>query len=77
MNIAHTFHNHHDAHQFFPSGGWDWSDPPTYAGGRPVTGAGQRAGWGFRILPSLEADDVWRVGPAMTDLDQVISGTDC
>jgi prepilin-type N-terminal cleavage/methylation domain-containing protein len=69
--VALAFHNHHDTHQFFPSGGWDWSDPPTYAGGRPVTGAGQRAGWGFQVLPFIEADNAWRGGPATTDLDRV------
>jgi prepilin-type N-terminal cleavage/methylation domain-containing protein/prepilin-type processing-associated H-X9-DG protein len=69
--IALAFHNHHDAHQAFPSGGWDWSDPPTYAGGQPVAGAGQRAGWGFQILPYMEADAVWRGGQGATDLDRI------
>jgi prepilin-type N-terminal cleavage/methylation domain-containing protein/prepilin-type processing-associated H-X9-DG protein len=61
MGIA--FHLHHDQYQFFPSGGWDWSYPPNYASpGQPAIGSDQQAGWGFQILPYLEADNVWRAG---------------
>src|SRR5437588_10618672 len=35
------FHNHHDVHQAFPSGGWDWWTPPTYVNGQPAVGAAQ------------------------------------
>src|SRR6266576_2388125 len=28
--IGLAFYQHHDALQFFPSGGWDWSTPPNY-----------------------------------------------
>jgi prepilin-type N-terminal cleavage/methylation domain-containing protein/prepilin-type processing-associated H-X9-DG protein len=69
--IALAFHNHHDTFQVFPSGGWDWSDPPTYSNGQPVTGPGQKAGWGFQILPYIEADAIWRGGQAATDLDRI------
>ncbi len=61
--IGLAFQNHHAAHQSFPSGGWDWFYPPTYEQGRPVTGSQQRAGWGFQILPYLEAQTVWNAGP--------------
>jgi prepilin-type N-terminal cleavage/methylation domain-containing protein/prepilin-type processing-associated H-X9-DG protein len=61
--IGLAFHNHHDAYQFFPTGGWDWDQPPTYVGGSPVVGAQQRAGWGFQVLPFIEAENTWKAGP--------------
>jgi prepilin-type N-terminal cleavage/methylation domain-containing protein len=60
--IGLAFHLHHDVNRILPSGGWDWDLPPTYSGGQPVTGSRQRAGWGFQILPHLEAANVWRAG---------------
>jgi prepilin-type N-terminal cleavage/methylation domain-containing protein len=61
--IGLAFQNHHSAHQFFPSAGWDWFYPPTYKGGMPVTGSEQKASWGFQILPYVEAQTVWNAGP--------------
>src|SRR5947199_2629065 len=61
--IALAFHNHHTAHGFFPSGGWDWWSPPNYVSGRPLTGAQQQAGWAFQVLPYLEGDNVANAGP--------------
>ena len=63
--IGLAFHNHHDAHQHFPSGGWDWFAAPTYVSGQPATGAQQRAGWGFQLLPYLEAANTWNAGPVV------------
>jgi prepilin-type N-terminal cleavage/methylation domain-containing protein/prepilin-type processing-associated H-X9-DG protein len=63
--LALAFHSHHDAHKFFPSGGWDWSTPPTYVNGVPAVGSQQQAGWGFQILPVIEADNVWKAGPVV------------
>ncbi|NUQ64865.1 MAG: DUF1559 domain-containing protein [Pirellulales bacterium] len=60
--IALGFHNFHDSHGFLPSGGWDWDAQPTYQGGKPVVGADQKAGWGFQILPYLEAGNVSDAG---------------
>ena len=60
--IGIAFHNHHSQHHFFPSGGWDWYTPPTYVGGIPAVGAEQQAGWGFQILPYLEAEATWMAG---------------
>src|SRR3982751_2857622 len=57
--IGLAFHNHHATYESFPSGGWDWDQPPTYVDGSPATGSVQRAGWGFQILPFMEADAVW------------------
>jgi len=61
--IALGFHLHHDVHGFFPSGGWAWDAPPTYTGTQPVIGPEQRAGWGFQVLPYLEAGHVSDAGP--------------
>jgi prepilin-type N-terminal cleavage/methylation domain-containing protein len=60
--IALSFHLHHDTALAFPTGGWEWWTPPTYVNGSPATGKEQRAGWGFQILPYIEADAVWRAG---------------
>jgi prepilin-type N-terminal cleavage/methylation domain-containing protein/prepilin-type processing-associated H-X9-DG protein len=57
-----AFHNHHDQYGYFPSGGWDWFYPPTYVGGAPEVGERQQAGWGFQVLPFVEADSTWRAG---------------
>ena len=58
-----AFHNHHDAHQHFPTGGWDWDQPPTYVSGQPMVGPAQRAGWAFQVLPYVEAENTWKAGP--------------
>jgi prepilin-type N-terminal cleavage/methylation domain-containing protein/prepilin-type processing-associated H-X9-DG protein len=65
--IGLAFHNHHDQFGFFPTGGWYSYTPPTYQGGAPATGEEQQAGWGFQILPFVEADNTWRGGQATTD----------
>jgi prepilin-type N-terminal cleavage/methylation domain-containing protein/prepilin-type processing-associated H-X9-DG protein len=62
--IGLAFQHHHDQHRFFPSGGWEWWTPPAYQNGQPLVGAQQSAGWGFQILPFLEATDVWKAGAA-------------
>jgi prepilin-type N-terminal cleavage/methylation domain-containing protein/prepilin-type processing-associated H-X9-DG protein len=67
-----AFHNHHDQNQFFPTGGWDWSTPPTYANGVPLVGADQQAGWGFQILPFIEQTPLWNGGSATTDFDRAL-----
>jgi prepilin-type N-terminal cleavage/methylation domain-containing protein/prepilin-type processing-associated H-X9-DG protein len=70
--IGLAFHNHHSTHNYFPTGGWNWNSVPTYVGGQPVIGAPQNAGWGFQVLPFLEADNVWRGGQASNDLGRVL-----
>jgi prepilin-type processing-associated H-X9-DG protein len=67
-----AFHNHHDANQYFPTGGWQWYTPPTYVNGSPAVGAQQQAGWGFQILPYIEADNVWRGGSATDDRGRIL-----
>jgi prepilin-type N-terminal cleavage/methylation domain-containing protein/prepilin-type processing-associated H-X9-DG protein len=68
--IGLAFHTHHDTLRYFPTGGWDWYWPPTYVNGQPAVGADQRAGWGFQILPYLEAGSAWRGGGGVTELDR-------
>jgi prepilin-type N-terminal cleavage/methylation domain-containing protein len=60
--IGIAFHHHHNEHQYFPTGGWDWTTPPTYVNGAPAVGADQQAGWGFQILPFLEQTNAWNGG---------------
>jgi prepilin-type N-terminal cleavage/methylation domain-containing protein/prepilin-type processing-associated H-X9-DG protein len=70
--IGLAFHNHHDAMQTFPSGGWDWNAPPTYLNGQPAVGAQQKASWAFQLLPYLEGDNAWRGGQATTDTARIL-----
>src|SRR5215213_7437518 len=54
-------HNHHDQVGFLPNGGQGWWFAPDYVGvGTPAAGRGQRAGWGFQILPYVEQDNLYR-----------------
>jgi prepilin-type N-terminal cleavage/methylation domain-containing protein len=62
MGLA--FHNHHGTLGYFPTGGWLGLTPPNYvSAGVPAVGDAQQAGWGFQILPYIEADNVWKAGP--------------
>jgi hypothetical protein len=70
--LALGIHNHHDQYQFFPTGGWDWTTPPTYVNGVPAIGADQQAGWGFQILPFIEQTAIWKGGSATTDADRAL-----
>jgi prepilin-type N-terminal cleavage/methylation domain-containing protein len=70
--LSLAFHMHHDSLQFFPTGGWDWQTPPTYAGGAPATGRAQQAGWGFQVLPYIEQAAVWNGNGAATDNDKAL-----
>src|SRR5262249_27505740 len=70
--IGLAFHNHHDQHSYFPAGGWEWTDPPTYVNGSPAVGQAQHAGWGFQILPFLEGDNAWHGGQATTDAGRAL-----
>ncbi len=68
--IGRAFLLHHDTYKFFPTAGGDWSTPPTYVNGLPALGTAQGAGWGFQILPFLEAENVWKGEGATTDADR-------
>jgi prepilin-type processing-associated H-X9-DG protein len=70
--IGLAFHNLHDQLESFPTGGWDWWSTPAYDSGRPLAGEFQKAGWGFQILPYVEAENVWKGGgPDAGDLDRI------
>ena len=56
--ITLAFHLHHDSHGFFPSGGWDWFRPPNVGIGKD-----QHAGWGYQILPYIEANSIYESDP--------------
>lgn len=60
--IGLAFQLHHDSLKSFPTGGWFHWSPPLYAGGAPLTGRDQGAGWGFQILPYCEGDTVSKAG---------------
>jgi prepilin-type processing-associated H-X9-DG protein len=68
-----AFHNHHDHFRYFPSGGWYDYTAPNYIQGQPAIGANQYAGWGFQILPFIEAENVWRGGLATNDVDRALA----
>jgi|SRR5262245_28621376 len=65
--LALAFHAHHNTHKFLPTAGTDWGTPPTFVNGVPAVGEHQGAGWGYQILPYLEAENIWRGGDAATD----------
>lgn len=70
--LALAFHSHHAAHSMFPSGGRDWTYHMTYINGRPALPPKQNGGWGFQILPYIEAEAVYLGGSATTDVDRSI-----
>src|SRR5947209_6777289 len=67
-----AFQNHHDQFGYFPTGGWNWYTPPNYLDGVPAVGQQQQAGWGFQILPFIEAGNTWRVGSATNDTGRIL-----
>jgi prepilin-type N-terminal cleavage/methylation domain-containing protein/prepilin-type processing-associated H-X9-DG protein len=71
--IGLAFHHHHDTLGYFPTGGWYSYSPPTYINGSPAVGAQQQAGWGFQILPYIEAGNTWRGGQASTDVLRAVT----
>lgn len=71
--LALGFHNHHSAHNLFPSaGGPSWDVHMTFTNGRPAVAPRQQGGWGFQILPYIEQEAVWTGGAATTDIDRSI-----
>lgn len=66
--------HHEEALGFLPSGGGpDWTYHMTYVNGQPVTAPKQHGGWGFQILPYIEAENVWAGGGGQTDIDKSIN----
>lgn len=71
-NLGIAFQGHVQAHGVFPTaGGPDWTWHMTYKNGLPVVGSEQHGGWGFQILPYIEATNVWLGGgPNTSDQDR-------
>lgn len=72
-NLGLAFQTHEQVNGFFPTGGGPtWEYHMTYADGLPVIGADQHGGWGFQVLPFIEAETVWRGGNKTTDIERSI-----
>lgn len=61
--LALAFHQHHDAHLFFPAGGWGWAWI-----GFPEHGFGksQSGGWLYSVLPFMEEGALFSLGEGKT-----------
>jgi type II secretory pathway pseudopilin PulG len=70
--IGLAFHNHEATRGYFPTGGWYSYTPPTYTTGQPSVGRPQQAGWGFQILPYVEADNAWQGGNGATSAERAV-----
>ena len=69
--LALAMHHHHDAHKVLPSAGgpsWDWH--MSIIDGVPQVAPKQRGGWGYQVLPFIEAESTWLGGDATTDLER-------
>jgi len=58
-NQGLAFHQHHDTHGFFPTGGWGsgWTADPDQGFGRSQPGS-----WMFSIMPYIEEQAVYEIG---------------
>jgi prepilin-type N-terminal cleavage/methylation domain-containing protein len=63
--IALAFQLHHDAHKFFPSGGWGykWAGDPDAGFGKTQPGS-----WAYNCLPFMEAQSIHNIGKGATAL---------
>src|SRR5262245_18653818 len=70
MGLA--FHNHHDQHKAFPSGGRHWSETArVFSGpGNPANYKKQSWGWAYQILPYIEQKELWQ-----DKSDNLVGGT--
>src|SRR4051812_8902075 len=59
MGLA--FHNHHDTHGVFPSGGLGWYQDRVMNGNTPADYNTQTWGWGYQILPYIEQGNLWSI----------------
>jgi prepilin-type N-terminal cleavage/methylation domain-containing protein/prepilin-type processing-associated H-X9-DG protein len=72
-----AFLNHTDALGYFPPGGASTGGVTFAAPGEPHGGIEQKAGWGFHVLPYIEADNVHRGGGGRTtqECSAIVVGT--
>lgn len=71
-NIGLAILNHETSLTFFPSGGRSWDYHATYVGGRPAVAPLQCMGWGYQILPYMDAANVHTGGNKTTDMEKSI-----
>ncbi len=66
--LALACHTHHQAHGFFPSGGWGWS----WCGGDPDRGFGpqQYGGWIYHLLPYIEQMPLYELGSGKLEAEK-------
>jgi len=53
------FHNHHDVHLSFATGGQDYYSARTFTNGKPEVVARQGWGWLYQLLPYIEQQNLW------------------
>ena len=71
MGLA--FHNYHDAHKAFPSGGLTWEcNSRSFEGTAPAVNDAQVWGWAFQILPFIDQVPLWDI-PAGTSGDNQVA----
>jgi prepilin-type N-terminal cleavage/methylation domain-containing protein len=71
--LGQAFQTHHEARGSFPSGGGpDYTWHMTYENGIPAIPPRQHGGWGFQILPYIEAENLWLGVGASSDIDKSI-----
>ncbi|MBA4188988.1 MAG: prepilin-type cleavage/methylation domain-containing protein [Planctomycetaceae bacterium] len=70
-------HSHHDAKNFFPTGGNHWTNPLTLIGGAPADPPAQQLSWAFQILPYMEQETIYRITTDATLKAQVIPAYFC
>jgi len=70
--IGVAFHAHHDALNFFPSGGEGPGAPRTMIGSRPADYQTQAWGWCYQILPYIEQTSLYELPSGQ---DATIIGT--
>jgi prepilin-type N-terminal cleavage/methylation domain-containing protein/prepilin-type processing-associated H-X9-DG protein len=69
--LALAVHLHHDNFNLLPSaGGPDWSWHMSMDDGKPKVVPQQRGGWGYQVLPFIEAESTWLGGDGTTDLER-------
>lgn len=72
-NLAQACVTHEAKHGIFPSaGGPDWRYHMTILNGVPQIAPNQHGGWGYQVLPYMEATNVYNGGQATTDMERSI-----
>jgi prepilin-type N-terminal cleavage/methylation domain-containing protein/prepilin-type processing-associated H-X9-DG protein len=67
-----AMHTHHDTYKYFLNGGQGWQWAPDIVNGTPLAAPRQRAGWGYQVLPYIEATTTWNGGTGGTDTARAI-----